>query len=469
MAKRNQRSLIFQIVLIAVLATAIGVILLRMANWSNLTVSTSFDLDPTITRSPLMGFAPDARNSSQCEENDLVFILLRWADWEPEEGVFDTQGLESRFHIECWKQEQKHAVLRFVCDVPGESDHLDIPKWLYEQTQGGTHYDTGLGRGYSPDYANARFREAHDNALQKLGEYCNQDSFVAFVELGSIGHWGEWHASDAAGRSLLPGAEVCEDYLRTYVDCFANAKLLTRRNYTVAAEEEMGYYNDMTGNLAATEEWLSWMQNGGSQKTSVRPLELTPVQNLGREMPVGGEFASDVPTEELFGDSFGEVLSSVSASGITFLGPNVPDLLDENTALARESILRRMGYRIYVTELQMQYNFASRKLNVTLTWTNAGNAGFYFDWPVTLYLYDAEQNPIYWDTLDLDLRDLNTEKTIRLETLVPMDDTLKEDFYLGVGITDYTGSIRVPLAYDMGKEPLYIGDMQILYHYTEEE
>lgn len=469
MAKRKKRGLIIQIVLIVVLAAAIAGILLHMVHWSDLTISTSFELDPTITRSPLMGFAPDARDTSQCEQSDLVFILLRWADWEPEEGVFDTQKLESRFHIERWKQENKHAVLRFVCDVPGTSDHLDIPQWLYDQTQGGTHYSTALGKGYSPDYANARFRQAHDNALQKLGEYCNQDGFVAFVELGSLGHWGEWHASDRNGRSLLPDAAVCEDYLRTYVDCFANAKLLTRRNYTAAAEESMGVYNDMMGNLPATEEWLDWMENGGSQKTSGRPLELIPLANLGREMPVGGEFASDVAMEEILGDSFGEVLSSVTGSGVTFLGPNVPDLLDDSIALARESILRRMGYRIFVNELQMQYDFASRRLNVTLTWTNAGSAGFYFDWPVTLYLYDAEQNPVYWEALHLDLRDLNTQETIRMETQVPMDDALKEDFYLGIAITDYSGSIHVPLAYDMGKEPLYIGDTQILYHYAKEE
>lgn len=468
MDKRKQkRALVLQIALVAVLASAIVLILLHMTKWTGLTVSTSFDLDPAITRSPLMGFAPDARNAAQCEQSDLVFILLRWADWETEEGVFDVDSLESRFNLEHWRQEGKHAVLRFVCDVPGEDDHLDIPDWLYGQTRG-VRYETELGTGYSPDYANARFKEAHLNALQQLGEYCDRDGFVAFVELGSIGHWGEWHAADARGRSLMPDAEVCEDYIHDYIDCFANAKLLMRRNYTAAVEERMGFYNDMAGNLPSTEIWLDWIRNGGSQETSGRELTLAPVENIGRETPVGGEFASDVPMEEILGSSFGEVLSSISASGITFLGPNVPDLLDEETVTARESILRRMGYRIYVTELQMQYNFSSRKLNVTLTWTNAGNAGFFFDWPVTLYLYDADQNPVYWDTLDLDLRDLNTRDTIRLETLVPMDDALKKDFYLGIAITDYTGSFRVPLAYDMGKEPLYIGDTQILYHYVDE-
>lgn len=457
-----------QIALVAVLAAAITVILLHMTKWTGLNVSTSFDLDPTVTRSPLMGFAPDARNVEQCEKSDLVFILLRWADWEPEEGVFDIETLESKFYLEHWRQEGKHAVLRFVCDIPGDEDHLDIPDWLYEKTRG-AHYETELGMGYSPDYANASFQQAHLAALEKLGEYCGRDGFIAFVELGSIGHWGEWHASDARGRSLMPDAEVCEDYIHAYIDCFESSKLLMRRNYIAAVDEQMGFYNDMTGNLPATETWLDWMRNGGSQETSGREMTLVPVEHLGRETPVGGEFASDVSMDDILGESFGEVLSSITASHITFLGPNVPDLLEEETAVARESILRRMGYRIYVTELKMQYNFSSRMLNVTLMWTNAGNAGFFFDWPVTLYLYDADRNPVYWDTLELDLRDLNAQDTIRLETQVPMDDALKKDFYLGISITDYTGSIRVPLAFDMGKQPLYIDGTQILYHYTDEK
>jgi len=469
MDKRRKQSNALQYALILVLAVAIAAILLHLTSWSDLTISASFDPDPTVTRSPLMGFAPDARNIRQCEQSDLVFILLRWADWEPEEGVFDTTYLESRFNTKRWKQEHKHAVLRFVCDIPGDSDHMDIPQWLYDQTRGGVRYHTELGMGYSPDYANARFRESHGKALQKLGEYCSKDNLVAFVELGSVGHWGEWHVEGSSGRSLMPDAEICGEYVQTYVESFPNAKLLMRRNYETAVSEKLGFYNDMTGNVPATETWLEWMRSGGTQKTVGSPMELQPVENLGRESPVGGEFASNVAMADILGENFGELLSAVTASGATFLGPNVPDLLDESTAAARDSILRRMGYRIYVRELQMQYSFVSRKLNISLTWTNSGNAGFFFDWPVTLYLYDADQNPVYWEELDLDLRDLNARDKLTVETQVALDETLRNEFYLGIGITDYSGSIRLPLAYDMGKNPLYIGDTQILYHYKGEK
>lgn len=468
MDKRRKQNTALPYLLIVLLAVSILAILLHLSSWSDLTVSVSFDPDPTVTRSPLMGFAPDARNIRQCEQCDLVFISLRWADWEPEEGVYDIEHLESRFSLERWRQEGKHAVLRFVCDVPGEQEHLDIPQWLYEQTHGGTRYDTELGKGYSPDYANERFREAHKKAVQKLGEYCNRDGFVAFVELGSVGHWGEWHASDGRGRSLMPDAEICAEYVQVYVESFANAKLLMRRNYETAVEEKLGFYNDMTGNLLATEEWLEWIRSGGTQETSGRPLTLQPVETLGKDAPVGGEFESDVPAEELFGESFGEILSSLSASKPTFLGPNIPDLLDESTGMERNSMLRRIGYRIYVSELQMQYSFVSRKLDVSLTWKNWGNAGFFFDWPVTLYLYDADRNPVYWEGLELDLRDLNVQDKLTVKAQVPLNDTLRDEFYLGISITDYSGSIPVHLAYDMGKDPLYIGDTQILYHYKKD-
>ena len=468
MDKQRKRSRVLQDLLILVLAVAIVTILLHLASWSSLSVSVSFDPDPTVTRSPLMGFAPDARNVRLCEQSDLVFIELRWADWEPEEGVFDIQRLESRFNVELWKQENKHAVLRFVCDLPGDFDHLDIPQWLYEQTGDGTHYDTALGKGYSPDYSNERFREAHQKALQKLSEYCSKDSFVAFVELGSVGHWGEWHAQDADDRSLMPDAAACDKYVQSYVNCFPNAKLLMRRNYEIAVSEQLGFYNDMFGNLPATEEWLTWLRSGGSQETAGLPLMLQPVEQPGRTAPVGGELASDVPMEEVLGENFGALLSSLTASGVTFLGPNVPDLCDARIAGALDSILRRMGYRIYVSELQMQYSFVSRKLNISLTWTNSGNAGFFFDWPVTLYLYDANREPVYWEELNLDLRELNARDRLTVQTQVSLDETLRDEFYLGIGITDYSGSIRLPLAYDMGEDPLYIGDTQILYHYQKE-
>ena len=84
-------------------------------------------------------------------------------------------------------------------------------------------------------------------AMEALAEYCNKDDFVAYVELGSLGHWGEWHTNTEEGVPPLPDAEICWDYVLDYSDNFHNARMLMRRNFIMAAEGGMGLYNDMTG------------------------------------------------------------------------------------------------------------------------------------------------------------------------------------------------------------------------------
>ncbi len=465
MDKKSRRGIRIQYVIILLLVLAIVLMMTRVFAQMSLDVSRSFDEDPTVLRNPLMGFAPDARNPKQCAESDLVYILLRWADWEKEEGVFDIEGLERIFRIPQWKSEKKHAVLRFVCDVPGDEDHLDIPEWLYEETRDGVHYDTGMGMGYSPEYSSERFREAHRNAIRHLADYCNQDHFVAFVQLGSLGHWGEWHARDGEGRSLMPGADVCADYLRLYSDSFINARLLTRRNYREAVAGGMGVYNDMMGNPEETEEWLTWLREGGTQRTSGIPLTLAPVEDPGRYAPVGGELTSSTPMAEILGGGLGDLLADLSESGVTFIGPKTPRLTEESTAEARKAILRRVGYRICVNAFEMHYDFAHQALNVTLTWQNRGDAGFFFDWPVKLCVFDAERNPVFWENLDLNLTSLNNGREQKTQALIPYSDAVMNEFYLGVRITDYTDTESVTLAIETPEEVQEIDGVRILYHY----
>ena len=66
-----------------------------------------------------------------------------------------------------------------------------FPRWLYDKTGGnGAYYSYSGKQGYSPDYADPVLIEAHRKAIAALGEHFGQDTFVGYVELGSLGHWG---------------------------------------------------------------------------------------------------------------------------------------------------------------------------------------------------------------------------------------------------------------------------------------
>ena len=464
----KKRTLIIQYITILALGISIAVLLGYIMIRATMNIDASFAPDLTVVDNPLMGFAPDAANPALCEKANMVYLEVSFRDWEPKEDVFDIKGLEQKYDIARWKKEHKYAVLRFVCDIPGQEDHIDIPDWLYEKCPNGVHYETGLGKGFSPDYTNRVFMEYHKKAVQKLAEYCNKDHFVAFVEMGSLGHWGEWHCTDGGGKSLMPDEKICTEYANLYSESFTGSVVLARRNYEAVVEGQMGFYNDMTGAPEDTKDWLTALRKGGSQETSGKSLTLKPLEYFGRNEPIGGEFTSSIPMERLMGEDLGQTLELISDSNLTVIGPKVPDLTDENYQKAANSVLRRMGYRLYVSDLHTRYDFAKNSMVVQLTFKNAGPAGFYFDWPVTVYVFDKDKNQVYWEGLDVDLHQLGTEDSLVGTIRVPVGDTIRDEFYIGVSVTDYEGQERITLAIDDGKKPEFIDKAQVIYHFMKE-
>lgn len=411
---------------------------------------------------PLTGYAPEASLIDECEDSRLVYIGLTWEMWEPSPGKYDTDALEECFHIERWKEQGKHAVLRFMCDVPGEEQHMDIPDWLYERTGDGDFYDTEYGQGYSPNYGNEYLIKRHRMAVEALADYFGEDDFLAYVELGSLGHWGEWHTNTGEGVAPLPDSKICGDYVLAYSDSFKNAWLLMRRNYAMAAEGSMGLYNDMTGHEESTKEWVSWIKEGGSFDTSGESLEYRTMAGFWQEAPSGGEFTSRYPLEELLGERLDETLDMVRETHMTFIGPKCPEgtLKDSEAAQAVE---QELGYRYYISELSTSYSFGQGELEVEITWQNGGLAPLYFDWPVTMYIYDRNGELMYREKVELELSDLYPGREMQTLSHIPFTEDFRGGFQIGIGITDPDGEESIELAMDA---PLQDG-VQIIYTYEE--
>lgn len=160
---------------------------------------------------PLMGYAPCAWNESVREDVTLLYMDITWAELEPVEGQFAWDAIDAENQVARWQAEGKHMVLRFVCDIPGNSRHMDIPEWLYEKTgHAGKWYDTAFGKGFAPDYSNEQFLAAHKKAVKAFGEHYGRSDLVSYVELGSLGHWGEWHVAYHIGIRRLPSRTVRE-------------------------------------------------------------------------------------------------------------------------------------------------------------------------------------------------------------------------------------------------------------------
>ena len=82
---------------------------------------------------PLMGYVPSAWYNEVSEDISLLYMDITWAELEPEEGVYNWASIDEENQISRWRKEGKHLVLRFVCDIPSDEEHMDIPEWLYEK------------------------------------------------------------------------------------------------------------------------------------------------------------------------------------------------------------------------------------------------------------------------------------------------------------------------------------------------
>lgn len=341
---------------------------------------------------PLMGFAVAADYEEAVGKNTLVYMEVSFREWEPQQGKFAVEAVKKKNNWNKWKKQGKKVVFRFVCDSPSDKRHMDIPDWLYEKTKDGTFYHNEYGKGYAPDYENQIFIEEHKKAVAQLGEVFGKDSMIAYVELGSLGHWGEWHVLYTDGVPRIPDAGVRKKYIEPYPAAFPNAKLLVRRPFAETADQGFGIYNDMTGDPVDTNIWLNWIKNGGQYEQPLMAEELLPQKNIWEKAPVGGEFTSGISNEELFDVHRDKTLSLIEKSHMTFIGPKCP-ILDEISEYSKgiKPIQKKLGYRYGIRSYQFTGKRSSKGGKLTLVIDNQGIAPIYFPWKMYLYVSDGEK------------------------------------------------------------------------------
>lgn len=414
---------------------------------------------------PLMGWAPWATIKESHQPHSLVYADLTWQSLEPQEGIYDFNTFEREQQLARWRKEGKRIIFRFVLDKPGDESHLDIPDWLFEKINGsGDFYDNEYGMGFSPDYSNLVLIDYHQKAMKALGERYGRDSFFAFIELGSLGHWGEWHTHPQI--MPLPSETIRTAYVYQYKEAFPETELLMRRPFSIAKQLGLGLYNDMTGDLLQTTIWLDWIKNGGPfLPTDINGL--APMSNGWQTAPVGGEQSPVLPNERMYGDDLEQTLELLKKSHTTFIGPNGPYNIPLGNPLQEgiDKTLTTLGYRIYICDVQMPQKIRyGKSAAVTLTFSNDGIAPIYYNWPASLYLFDESGNILSTHEMPMDIRKVLPDEKYSVTVHVPIDNRENGKYSIGIAILDpLTNQPAVRLANKNKRSDLiqYIGAFEI--------
>lgn len=435
-----------------ILTTALGMVLIMLAifqwpiiveqkNVAQITIRYPVETGELVN--PYIGNAVWAENDGEYEQPfTLVYANLTWAELEPRRGEFAFEEFERRMHFDVWRSQGKHMVLRFVMDVPGEAAHADLPAWLLKEV-GGSAYDVEYGRGFCPDYADGTLIGEHQRVIQALADRYRNDPFVAYIQLGSLGHWGEWHIHENAG--IMPMEDIRDQYAQHYLDAFAGGKqfLMMRRPFRFAAENKLGLYNDVAGKASSTEIWLDWIAHGGTYDATGEEDALIAMPDGWQYAPIGGELATSMKAEEMLSEAlFATTLDLFERSHTSWVGPGsfknvLRDGVDQD---ALDALMRRIGYRLRVEEATLCVD-AEGNRSLRLVWTNDGVAPFYFGWDACVRITDTDGN-IHVQSLNLKLSDILPEKRVIAVLLLPENAQMLE-----VGVVDpSTGKAGVQLA-----------------------
>ena len=195
---------------------------------------------------------------------------MRWNEIENEKGVYNWENWENLTRWNYIKSKGYNVIFRLLLEEPTDKKHSDIPIYL-TSSKYGKYYSNSYGKGFTLDYSN---QEVIDNYKKFVNAFIdryliNEDNIISSIQFGIIGHWGEFHIHP--NLSKLPSSSILKEYLLPFVSKTRNIEYMFRRPFKYIEEFQTNYpdntygvFNDMIGDKVDTDEWLSWLENGGT-------------------------------------------------------------------------------------------------------------------------------------------------------------------------------------------------------------
>jgi len=433
-----KRKLLMMIVIISLLLSACQPSLTQKATPVSTLESTqvvALDYAPAPADNPLKGFMPfyDAYSSRfNPIANDFphsmewFYVPLRNLMNGPDSFTFDT-GLEPQLDSIAGRGHQ--AVFRVYLDYPGRFS--GIPRFLLDggiKVRPYTFFGNTPGASVSPDYDDPKLVNALENFVKVLGERYDGDPRIAFITLGLIGFWGEWHTWPMDGftqetsllkarpnpteENWMPSDANQLRILKAFDASFNTTRLVMRYPMIKPASQDaepgrripyisttlnIGYHDDsfayetMYGNDWYFMGKMEW--RGALDKWMTEPI----VGELRPEIQLGIWLDSPRPDTE----DFSAAVDGTHASWLIAHSIFISSTMKPGNDIYARALAgaQRLGYEFYVSGVGLSDIRVSGPFQVDVRLQNTGVAPFYYNWPVQLgVLNTSKQLTATWDT-----------------------------------------------------------------------
>lgn len=189
----------------------------------------------------------DFHGKINAAHSGFSYYRWTWSQLEPEEGVYNFKIIDDALAL----AKSKKQFLGFRIMPVWQTSS---PKWLNAIGVGFYELNDGHGSIF-PDHNNPVFLDKHFLLLDKISQRYANEKILKYLDIGSVGCWGEWHHSCCKKNS------VCESYFPTpdnqrkiidkYFDLFSDNGLIglaaSDLNYIV--KRGGGWRGDCFGDL----------------------------------------------------------------------------------------------------------------------------------------------------------------------------------------------------------------------------
>lgn len=340
---------------------------------------------------PLKGWCPYTDAGEIRQPYSMVFLYVPWSELEPRQGEYQFDSWEKTWDVDAARG--RHVIFRVYVDYPSLASGL--PQWLRESGVKETPYKDH-GGGASPDYNDPKMVAGLERLIEALGRRYNKHPRIAFIQMGLLGFWGEWHTWPREEMYASPQTE--RRIIDAYRKAFPDKSLMVRYARDYAGRQPwIGFHDDMFPQ--DTDNGKDWSFLAG--------LRASGRTGNWKRAVVGGEMVPNKARRWL-GPDHETTTTMLERAHFTWVGPYCPALersRDEEFRLRSEALVRRMGYEFQVTELKHAAAAkADASIEISLQGRNNGVAPFYYPWPVEWALLDSSGKAVASQKTDWDVR-----------------------------------------------------------------
>jgi hypothetical protein len=330
-----------------------------------------------------------------------------WDELEPVEGQINFALIDSAIAKAVRSGEQLN--FRVMC----QNEDMVLPKWAKA---------AGIK---SPYYDNPVFIEKQVRLIKALGAHYDGNPGICFVDIGSIGQWGEWHIDPEAAdptKIVFPSDSNAKKIIDAYFQSFTKTPLCALISYkqpfgfAYATSRGSGWRADCWGDMDS----LGWNHMKGVYPQAIAGAKAA---NSWKNGPVALETCWTMDEWFQRGWDIDYILSKAlewHANSVNNGGQAIPAKWYDKV----KAFEKKLGYRLVLREFA--YPSQSKKntpASLHMQWDNVGVAPLYNAYPLAVSLVSAtDPAQRFTITTDADARKwmpgstaLNTTITIPAE------------------------------------------------------